>query len=94
MTLQSLYAYGPESPVWRAVNDGVMGGISSGSAVPLEKGLIRFAGILSLVNKPSKPLPAKSPRFVCLCQDSNPPPTDAVCLRRLHSIPHRLCPWD
>ena len=45
-----LPAHGPESPDWYAVNDGVMGGVSAGAAVPLDNGVIRFAGILSLEN--------------------------------------------
>jgi len=43
-------AYGPASPRWRIVNDTVMGGVSSSSATMLEKGLVRFSGILSLDN--------------------------------------------
>ena len=45
-----LLAYGPDHPKWRVVNDTVMGGVSSSSATPLEDGLVRFAGILSLEN--------------------------------------------
>lgn len=35
---------------WRPVNDGVMGGLSAGRMVPVEKHL-RFEGVLSLENK-------------------------------------------
>jgi len=42
--------YGPTSPEWYSVNDSVMGGISVGGPVEIEKGVIRFAGLLSLEN--------------------------------------------
>jgi len=45
-----LRAYGPAQPDWRIVNDTVMGGVSQSSALMLEEGLVRFAGILSLDN--------------------------------------------
>jgi monofunctional biosynthetic peptidoglycan transglycosylase len=51
MTLPPLNAHGPDTPNWWAVNDGVMGGISTGAAIPLDGGVIRFAGILSLENR-------------------------------------------
>jgi monofunctional biosynthetic peptidoglycan transglycosylase len=46
----NVWAYGPSSPQWRVVNDTVMGGVSSSSATPLERGVVRFAGLLSLEN--------------------------------------------
>jgi monofunctional biosynthetic peptidoglycan transglycosylase len=46
----SVWAYGPENPTWRSVNDTVMGGVSQGGPVDLDEGEVRFAGILSLDN--------------------------------------------
>lgn len=59
-----LPAHGPVSPDWYAVNDGVMGGRSAGSATPLEDGVIRFEGILSLENNGGfASIRADSPEF-------------------------------
>ena len=38
------------SPEWKAVNDGVMGGLSQGQATVGESGILRFSGKLSLEN--------------------------------------------
>jgi NADH dehydrogenase [ubiquinone] 1 alpha subcomplex assembly factor 1 len=40
----------PQEPRWVAVNDGVMGGLSSGGAVVAD-GQLQFSGVLSLENK-------------------------------------------
>jgi len=64
MTISPLNAHGPEVPDWRAVNDGVMGGISTGAAMPLDGGVIRFAGIISLENRGGfASIRADSPEF-------------------------------
>jgi monofunctional biosynthetic peptidoglycan transglycosylase len=52
MLTTTLYAfeYGPDTPVWEAVNDSVMGGISVGGPSMMKSAGLRFAGILSLEN--------------------------------------------
>ncbi len=39
-----------DGPQWRAINDGVMGGVSQGRAQITEDGLLVFSGIVSLEN--------------------------------------------
>lgn len=51
LAMQTLFTFtgDPAAPAWRAVNDGVMGGVSQGTARLTENGM-RFEGTLSLDN--------------------------------------------